>query len=66
MSTRNPTPPSAALSKEPPNAASPTVQALQAEETGVARSGKAARKPRVEAQMRRRAEELRALLRDLD
>jgi|HubBroStandDraft_4_1064222.scaffolds.fasta_scaffold2356539_1 hypothetical protein len=30
------------------------------------RSNKAARKPRVEAQMRRRAEELRALLRDLD
>jgi hypothetical protein len=30
------------------------------------RSNKASREPRVEAQMRRRAEELRALLRDLD
>jgi hypothetical protein len=67
MPTRNTTAPditSSAAEPKPPGGAA--AQSLVVAEPVALRSGKAARKPRVEAQMRRRAEELRKLLRDLD
>jgi hypothetical protein len=65
MTTRNPTSEdsTATSGQKPVNAAAP--EAVRREPAQL-RSNKAARKPRAEAQMRRRAEELRALLRDLD
>jgi hypothetical protein len=64
MTTRNPTSKNSTTSGQKPVSV-PVPEAVISEPAQL-RSGKAARRPRVEAQMRRRAEELRALLRDLD